>query len=327
MGDMPAVIFALDRGQRRDVGGKDRAEPPHSGKVTRQAVGQEQRERGHQSAKLEIGLVDEIPPGSLVNRLQRPLVDVAAPLGREDRHAIIDLHQLLAEPDLLLHMLPLGRLRLERGHEACRLAISKRGCAGKFPSRLCLRNISRRDDPRDRLEDRARQAQLGIKDVADHLLGVPGCPAFGEITHRHGPYVELMRGELRHLRRAIDHHAGGPQGRCLKDQPILLHAGNEIAPNTLFVDRIEGAVVGRIVASTGRGAYDVVDKPDQIGRPKHAGLDVDRIEGRDDPLAHRDQLRCIYARTAADADREQNPKIAQVERPIARQRQPGPLAQ
>lgn len=142
-----------------------------------------------------MGLVDQVPSRGLVERFQRALTGLAPALGRNDRDGIVAGDQLLALLDPVGHELPFGGLGAQLGDELDALAICQRRRSCELVPCPCLRGFRARDDPADRLKHRAGKTELGIEDIANDLLGIPGCPAIRESSHGHGTDVEP-----RHLR-------------------------------------------------------------------------------------------------------------------------------
>ena len=89
MRNVAAYIFTLDRCDGRDVRGAHGAQPLHALVIGIESVREHEREMGHEGGQLDMGLVDQVPPARLVERLERSLAGLATSLGRKDRNRII----------------------------------------------------------------------------------------------------------------------------------------------------------------------------------------------------------------------------------------------
>ena len=193
--------------------------------------------------------------------------------------------------------------------------------------RFGLRAFLPRDDAAHGLENRARQIELRIEDVADHLLRIPWRPAIGKVADRHGPDVEPFGHEVPHLRYAFDARAGRTKRLCVKDDAILLDMRYEIASHALFVDRVEPVVAGHFVSRSGRGRKNLVEQANEVGGLEFLHRNIDGLERGDDAVAHRHEIRSGERRAIGDAHGHHDPEITHKERPIARQRRPRTVGQ
>ena len=202
--DVAADVFALDRRNRGKVRRAHGAHALHPLEVAVEPVSQQQRKVRHEGGKLDMGLVNQIPPARLVESLQRALAGLAPALRGDDRDSIVAGHELLALLDPVGHELPLSRFGTQFGHKLHALAFRKRAGAHELVAGLRFRRLLVGDHPTSRLQDGTGQGELGVEDVPNHLLAIPGCPAIRKIAHRHGAHIEALRHVVLQLGHAID---------------------------------------------------------------------------------------------------------------------------
>ena len=103
--------------------------------------------------------------------------------------------------------------------------------------------------------------------------------------------------------------------------------GDEIPPDALLIDGIEPVVSRHFIASASGRGEDLIEEADEVGRSEFLDRDIDGIEGRNDPLAHGQEVIGRKARTVTYPDCQQHAKAPHKERAIAGKRGPCSIAQ